>query len=126
MNVSPFRLTQDDLSGLDRKTRDGLQPLLDALNITLAQLVQAANLTAPVGATAGTVVSDASGAASLIVKPTVPQKPSSVSLAQLRLADGGDIADVFSMSWLAIGANVRIVFQGLQPATKYAFVLSIQ
>lgn len=38
--VSPYRVTPDDLGDLDRKTRDGLSPLLDALNVTVQQLVQ--------------------------------------------------------------------------------------
>lgn len=39
--VSPYRLTQEDLPDLKSDLRNGLSPLLDALNITLPQLVQA-------------------------------------------------------------------------------------
>lgn len=41
--ISPFKLTPDDMAELDRKTAAGLQPLLDALNVTMQQLVQAVN-----------------------------------------------------------------------------------
>lgn len=41
INVTPFRVTSEDLAGLDRKTQEGIQPLLDALNVTLRQVVQA-------------------------------------------------------------------------------------
>lgn len=44
MNVAPFRLTPEDLEGLDRKVQAGLQPLLEALNVTLGQAVQAFSL----------------------------------------------------------------------------------
>jgi len=40
-NVAPFRVTPEDLAGLDRKTMAALQPLLEALNITLGQTVAA-------------------------------------------------------------------------------------
>lgn len=41
MNITPFRVTSEDLAGLDRKTQAGLQPLLEALNVTLSQAVAA-------------------------------------------------------------------------------------
>jgi hypothetical protein len=44
MSVSPYNCTQEDLEGLDGKTLEGLQPLLDSLNITIPQLVSAAQL----------------------------------------------------------------------------------
>lgn len=40
MTVASYRVTPDDLPDLDRATQDGLQPLLDALNVTLPQLVR--------------------------------------------------------------------------------------
>lgn len=40
-NVAPFHLTPEDLAGLDRKTMAALQPLIEALNVTLGQTVAA-------------------------------------------------------------------------------------
>lgn len=40
--LSPFRVTPEDLPGLDSKTRNGLAPLLDALNGSVQQLFLAA------------------------------------------------------------------------------------
>ncbi len=57
--VSPFRITDEDLSELDSKTRSGLQPLLDALNITLQQLVAAAAQAPSVSVMPVTLVTDA-------------------------------------------------------------------
>lgn len=39
--VTPFRVTVEDLDGLDGKTREGLMPLIDALNVFGQQVVQA-------------------------------------------------------------------------------------
>ncbi len=39
--VSPYRVTAEDLEGLDKKTLEGITPLLDALNTTIQQLVSA-------------------------------------------------------------------------------------
>lgn len=44
VQITPFRVTADDLPDLDAKVRAGIENLLDALNITLPQLVQAAQL----------------------------------------------------------------------------------
>lgn len=41
MSIPPYRVTPEDLPELDKKTREGLRPLLDALNITVQQLVAA-------------------------------------------------------------------------------------
>jgi hypothetical protein len=41
IQVAPFRTTDEDLAELDSKTREGLQPLLGALNITLQETVAA-------------------------------------------------------------------------------------
>lgn len=40
--IAPLRITPEDLEGLDNKTREGLQPLLDALNIFAQETVAAA------------------------------------------------------------------------------------
>lgn len=42
-NITTYRLTADDLDGLDKKTVSGLEPLIDALNLTLGQLVPVVN-----------------------------------------------------------------------------------
>lgn len=39
--ITPFKLTADDLAGLDNKTREGIQPILDALNTFANQVVAA-------------------------------------------------------------------------------------
>lgn len=60
--VSPYRLTPEDLPDLDSKTRNGLAPLTDALNVTLPQLVAAAGAVttayADVTLVTGAVVAD--------------------------------------------------------------------
>lgn len=39
--VTPLKITAEDLQGLDNKTQQGLQPLLDALNVSFQQVVAA-------------------------------------------------------------------------------------
>lgn len=43
--IAPFRVTPDDLPDLEKATRNGLEPLLYALNDTLSQLVPVINAT---------------------------------------------------------------------------------
>jgi hypothetical protein len=62
-NVAPFRVTQEDLAGLDRKTQAALQPLLEALNVTLGQIVseleaQSSDQLVSFNLTTGAVVAD--------------------------------------------------------------------
>lgn len=44
-SITPFRITPEDLADLKAETREGLMPLLDALNVTLQELVAAAAAT---------------------------------------------------------------------------------
>lgn len=39
--ITPFKISAEDLRGLDSKTRAALQPLLDALNVSFQQTVAA-------------------------------------------------------------------------------------
>lgn len=43
--VPPFRVTPEDLADLEKSTRNGLEPLLQALNDTIGQLVPTVNAT---------------------------------------------------------------------------------
>lgn len=123
--ISPFRLTPDDLEGLDKKTRDGLGPLLDALNVFCQQVTQfSAGVTAPISTT-GTFSTDAGGSAYVVIKSQTTTQPVSVVVDQVRLVDStDDLGAVYSFSWQLIGANIRGLFQGLAASTKYAFTVS--
>lgn len=43
--ITPFKCTAEDLDGLDKKTRDGMAPLLDDLNVFANQVVAAQQAT---------------------------------------------------------------------------------
>lgn len=80
--ISPYRVTPEDLADLDKAIRAGLQPLLDALNITLPQLVQAAQTVTeqyvPVTLAVGGAVADSFP---LVFRHTLSRRPRAVLLA---------------------------------------------
>lgn len=86
--VSPYRLTPEDLAGLDSKTRSNLSPLLDALNTTLPQLVAASQAVSEQYVDVPLVVG-ATVAASfpLLFRAAAIARPLAVLLANLRPRD---------------------------------------
>lgn len=123
--ISPFRFTPDDFDTLDKKTRDGLLPLLDALNTFAQQVVAFSQGVAPVGQTFGTFSTDGAGEAELTVKPLTVNRPTAVYLDALQPRDGS-ISAPYSFAWQFVGAGVSASFTGLDPNTKYTFALSMK
>lgn len=86
--VSPYRVTPDDLEELDGKTRNGLNPLLDALNITVQQLVNVSQATSEdyvdVTLAVGATVADSFP---LVFRHPLENQPRGVFLANIRPRD---------------------------------------
>lgn len=85
--VSPYRLTAEDLPDLDSKTRRGVGPLLDALNVTLPQLVAAVAESSPyvdVTLAVGATVADSFP---LLFRHSLQTRPRFVALANVRPRD---------------------------------------
>ena len=125
--LSPFRITPEDLPDLDQKTLAGIQPLLDALNVSVQQLVYAAQAQQSSVTTSGTLSTDGAGDATVTIKPQTTSKPFSVQVDQIRLVESTeDLSAVYSFSWQLIGDGIRGVFHGLAADTKYAFTITYQ
>lgn len=121
--VSPYRLTVEDLPELDNKTREGLQPLLNALNVTLGQVVQALQVQ-PSGRLFDLDVT-ADDVGGVEVALTMP-RPTSVTVEQLRRFDGQSISTAYGMSWIAIAEGIRVTLVGLMPDVRYIIRLGLK
>lgn len=125
--ISPYRVTPDDLPDLDGKTRDALAPLLDSLNITLAQLVQALAAQPSETPLSSTFTSGASGTAYVDLRPTFPRTPRSLVVDQLRLSDDTPVLTVWSFTWTVTQSGiVRALFVGLAAEAKYNLAVTIK
>lgn len=123
IQVAPFRVTPEDLADLDAKTRDGIQPLLDALNVTLQQLTQAADQAPQDQLVPATLVTDATVADSFpfVFKHSVP-KPSFVQMVCNPKDVNHTLATPFVMQGFQLtdGGLVSIPFiTGLLPLNTY-------
>lgn len=123
--VSPFRVTPDDLPGLDGKTADALTPLLDALNVTVQQLVNAVAQIPVTIVRDTTFTSSASGTASVDFAPP-STKPMDVRVRSLNLANGDDIAAVYSWTWKYTGTVVRLLFVGLGASKEHKLSVALE
>lgn len=121
MMVSPYRVTPEDLVDLDSKTRNALVPLLEALNVTLPQLVQAVALAGNTQTMSGTFAAEAGGSAYVDVTPKQVVRPYSVVLDFIRRTDSQPMATAHAFSWLPTPAGVRLLFIGLDPGRGYSF-----
>lgn len=127
MNVSPFRVTPEDLAGLDRKTQVALQPLLEALNVTLGQLVQAAAGLQAFDVFVLKFTSSGAGTAYVDLTPrTVTSRPYSVVVDQIRRSDETQMTSPWSMSWSFISTGVRCLFTGLDASAQYALTVTLK
>jgi len=124
--VSPYRVTLEDLEGLDKKTAEALAPLIDALNQTIQQLVDAAQ-TAPSSQTVSTFFNtDSSGNAYVDVTPKLVTKAWDVSVNQIRRKDSQAMTSVYSMSWDWASENVRMLFVGLDVDSAYSLTVTLR
>lgn len=124
-HVSPFRLSPDDLPDLDNRTRNGLLPLLDALNITLQQLVQQAQVIPDSDTRSFPFTTDATGMATIDITPRISTRAMSVVVNQLFLEDETPITFPYSMTWIHITAGVQLLIVGLGVSTKYQLRVTI-
>ena len=88
MSATPFHIVQEDLEGLDSKTKAGLEPLLNALNVTLSDLVSASG-GVPEQWITQTLKTDATVADSfpIVFKNPLGTKPRGVFLANIKPKD---------------------------------------
>lgn len=126
MLIDPFRVTPEDLPDLPKNVREGLVPLLEALNKVLGQVVTGLATLRTEWPTEGFFTSDINGAAIVDVTPVLAVKPSSAALDWLRLADGSQIASPYSFSWTQLQTGPRLLFVGLSQFTKYSFRVTIK
>lgn len=124
--ISPFRFTVDDLPDLDKKTREGLQPLLDQLNVFVQQVNAMALALPETAIVSGTFSTDAAGSVYVPINPALATRAVSVTLGDLRPANGTEITSPYAFSWQYVGAGVRLLFVGLAVLTKYSFTVSVQ
>ncbi len=127
MTVSTFRLTPADLGDLDPKTRDGLAPLLNRLNIVLQELVKAANAVEDVVTDVTPFTTDGAGAALVDIVNPLSVLPTCVLLASLSRQDGQPVDTGSDLSsWELTVSGIRLLFVGLVASTTYNFAVRVQ
>ncbi len=124
--VSPYRITPEELEGLDKKTLEGLAPLLDALNTTIQQLVSAAQggngtAWADVNVLTGADVADSFP---LTFRTTLEGKPRGVFLANITPRDADHVLTTpFVMQGWGLTDNGMVsipAITGLLASNSYA------
>ena len=124
--ISPFRLTPDDLPGLDKKTREGLQPLLDALHITIQQLVQEAAAAPTTKELSSTFQSSATGTAFVDFNPAPLTRVRSLVVDQIRRSDSAPMTTAYAMTWEPQASGVmRALFVGLDANANYYLAVTL-
>lgn len=124
--IAPYRVTDEDIQGLDAKTREALAPLLDALNVTLNQLVNAANAVKQEARYEVTFTSSATGTAYVDFAPKLTQKITAVQVDQLRRVDETPMTSAWSPSWIVVTGGVRVLFVGLDSDAQYSLGVTIK
>jgi hypothetical protein len=128
--ISPFKVTADDLEGLDKKTRDGIQPLLDALNASFNQVVAAQQAVANDEIVQQTLTIDAvvADAFPFVFKTTVSQ-PRFVSMVCNPRDPDHVLTTPFVMQGFSITDQGLIsipAITGLLPANEYALAFWVR
>lgn len=119
-SLSPFRITPEDLPDLDSKTRNGLAPLLDALNVSVQQLFAAAQAVPAEQSFKTSFTSDAGGLATVSFSPQLPQAVSKAQLDWFQRSDRAPITTVYSFSMNRTDSGLsQLLFAGLSASTKY-------
>lgn len=124
--ISPYRLTVEDLPDLDSKTRNALQPLLDALNTTLPQLVDAVSAQPPTKTVTSRFESTAAGSAYVDYVTAPVARATSVSVDHIQRVDGVDMAAPYSMTWQLTAAGVRLLFVDLDVSSQFELTVTIK
>lgn len=131
-SISPFHATPDDLGDLDKKTAQGLQPLLDQLNVVMRQLGQAVNAVpdeayVPVSIDVGTSVPDSFP---ITFKHGLSSTPRAVLLANVQPKDvNHSLLDPFVMQgWSLTDAGLVSVpwITNLSPLNGYTFTFWVR
>lgn len=128
MSVTPYHLTPEDLFELDTKTREALTPLLNALNVTIPQLVAAQDAAPRFKELSSTFTSGATGSAYVDLNPAPLRKVRSLVVDQIRRSDGEDMASGWSPpSWTMTASGVvRALFVGLENNTAYYLAVTLK
>ena len=124
--ISPLKITPEDMEELDSKTRNGLGPLLDAINVFAQQTVQAVNSHADERLVSVSLQVDAvvAGSFPIVFKHGLSVRPSVVLLANITPKDPDHVlttpfvlngwsltdAGLLSVSWVT----------GLLPGNSYS------
>jgi hypothetical protein len=129
--VSPYRVTPEDLATLKPDVLEGLAPLLDALNVTLPQLVQASQaigtVYVPASLTVGLVVADSFP---FIFKNPLDFQPREVRLANITPKDGDHVltAPFVMQGWGLTDQNLVSVpwITGLLASNSYSLSFAVE
>lgn len=126
--VPGYRVAPDDLQDLDRKTRDGLRPLLAKLNDVLTRVVQRVNapqdvVTEAVGFTTNALGSSYAELSNPLASGLTPK---CVQVANFYRRDGRPVDNVYGFWWTPTETGIRVLFVGLDAATTYYFAVRVQ
>lgn len=120
--IPSYRITKEDLKDLDKKTYDGLEPLIEALNNTLGQIVALLNSapTTDIRQVTFTTKTGLIDSFPLVFNTTVT-KPRAVLIGQVIAPSGTDVSVGISPIWnqLANGNISVSLISGLVPETRY-------
>lgn len=119
-NIPPYRVTADDLPDADKKTRQAIEPLLDALNRTLATIGLAFNALTIPDPKSSSFTTDSTGKATLTVSMLIT--PMEVWLTKLK-PRSGSINAVYSMAVVPQSMGATLSFFGLAASTTYDFTV---
>jgi hypothetical protein len=124
--VSPFRVTPEDLQTLKPDVLEGLAPLLDALNVTLPQLVAAVQGLPRTESLAATFIAESTATAYVQLSTTLTTRLESIQVDHIRRVDGAPMALPYSMTWTVLDKGPRLLFAGLDPFAKYSIGVTLR
>ena len=129
-NLPTYRIVPEDLPDLDKKVRDGLEPMIDNLNRVLGAVVPAVNGLASVDYRDVTFTTRGSIADTfpLTVNTIIPT-PRSVTVGRVQCPVTTDTsAGITCNQWVQLnnGALSIQVISGLVANTRYTITLTIQ
>lgn len=129
--VPDYKITAEDLDGLDKKTKDGLDPLVSALNYTIPLLVSTVNSTPIIDWVSFTFTTGTIAAASFpLAFSSIVKNVKGVSFGNFQpVGAGADYTNPWAMQGWKVNAqgNIAINFiTNLQPNTKYSVTFKVE